>query len=112
MSRARNHETAEALVQAAAGAVAEQYVAVVPTPSFGLVFDAYFSGGAGASEFAPLYEVFRTEDEIHQQPGNALLDPPFKAGHECHALFDYIEEHEARSLADDYFTALRLLLEP
>jgi hypothetical protein len=71
MSRARNHETAEALVQAAAGAVAEQYVAVVPTPSFGLVLDA------------------------------------FKAGQECQALFDYIEEHDAWSLADDYFSALR-----
>jgi hypothetical protein len=42
---------------------------------FGVVFDAYFDGGAAASQLAPLYQVCRTREEIHEQPGNALVDP-------------------------------------
>src|SRR3954466_6565977 len=86
-----NRANGEALVRAAASATADQYAAIIPLPAFGVVFDAYFSGGAGASEFAPLYEVFRTPEEIDRQTGNALLDPPFKAGPQCEALFVYIE---------------------
>jgi hypothetical protein len=97
----------ESLVDAAANAVADQYVEVVSLPAFGMVFDAYFSGGAGASEFVPLYEIFRSPEEIEQRTGNALIDPPFKAGPECEALFASIEEHGAGELADVYFDALR-----
>jgi hypothetical protein len=69
--------TRVALVQAAASAVADQFVEIIPLPAFGMVFDAYFTGGAGASEFAPLYEIFATAEEIELQSGNALIDPPF-----------------------------------
>ena len=93
-------------MEAAASAVAEQYAEMIPTPAFGVVFDAYFDGGAGASQFTPLYEVFRTRQEIEDQPGNALLDPHLKVGAECEALFAYIEAHNAYELADAYFTAL------
>lgn len=95
------------LVREAAGATAAQYAEIIPLPAYGMVFDAYFSGGAGAREFAPLYEVFRTREEIEQQTGNALIDPPFKAGQECETLFAYIEDHDAWDLADAYFDALR-----
>ena len=53
----------ETLVQAAASAAAQRYAEIIPLPAYGMVFDAYFSGGAGAREFAPLYEVFRTRDD-------------------------------------------------
>src|SRR3954453_3390664 len=95
------------LVQEAASAPAAQYDEIIPLPAYGMVFDAYFSGGAGAREFAPLYEVFRTREEIDRQTGNALIDPPFKAGPECEALFAYIEDHDAWDLAATYFDALR-----
>ena len=107
MPTERTRTIRETLVNAAAIAVADHYVEVIPLPAFGMVFDAYFSGGAGASEFAPLYEVFRSDEEIEQQAGNALIEPPFKVGPECEALFAYIEEHDAWELADDYFHALR-----
>ena len=83
MAGTRNRAEREALVEAAASAVAEQYAEIIPVPSFGMVFEGYFTGGAGASEFAPLYEVFRTREEIDQQSGNALIDPRINVGSEC-----------------------------
>jgi hypothetical protein len=58
------------------------------------------------SQFAPLYEVFRTRDEIEEQPGNALVDPHLEVGAECDALLAYLEDHDAWGLADAYFAAL------
>jgi hypothetical protein len=106
MSSKGKRVSRENLVHAAASALASQYAEIIELPAFGLVFDAYFSGGAGAAEFAPLYEVFRTREEIDVQTGNRLLDPPFEAGPECEALFAYIEKREAWDLADAYFAAL------
>jgi hypothetical protein len=65
----------DALVAAAADAAAKQYAEKVTMPVFGVAFDAYFGGETGASQFAPLYEVFRTREEIQEQPGTALVDP-------------------------------------
>ena len=91
---------------AAADAVAKQYADMITMPVFGVVFDAYFDGGAGASQFAPLYEVIRTREEIEERSGNALEDPHFKVGEECEALFAHIEADGAYDLVDVYFEAL------
>jgi len=93
-------------VAAAADAVAKQYADMITMPVFGVVFDAYFDGGAGASQFAPLYEVIRTREEIEERSGNALEDPHFKVGEECEALFAHIEADGAYDLVDVYFEAL------
>ena len=47
MAGTRTRAEREALVEAAASAVAEQYAEIVPVPSFGMVFEGYFTGGAG-----------------------------------------------------------------
>ena len=91
---------------AAADAVAKQYASLITLPVFGVVFDAYFDGGAGASQFAPLYEVVRTRDEIEERSGNALQDPGFEVGEECEALFVHIGTHGAHGLVDAYFEEL------
>jgi len=95
-----------ALVEAAAEAVAKEYAEMLTMPAVGVVLDAYFDGGAGASQFAPIYQVFRTQEELDEDAGNALETPDVQVGDECEALFAYIEEHSADDLVDAYFAEL------
>jgi hypothetical protein len=105
-----NDREGGALVEAAADAVAEQYAEMIAMPAVGIVLDAYFDGGAGASQFAPLGQVFGTQEELEEDAGNALEVPHVRVGEECDALFAYIEEHSAYDLVDAYFAALCVCL--